>query len=74
MNYLQHFLFTAARIIKLCPLNISLSFSLASSLVKDIGKKHCLISQDILIFPLQTVLPLSQLLTCRRLLTFSASV
>lgn len=39
MNYLQHFPFTAARIIKLCFLNISLSFSLTSSVVKDIVRR-----------------------------------
>lgn len=55
MNYLQHFLLTAARIIKLCFLNISLSFSSTPSVVKvrEEGKKnHCLISQDLLLFPL----------------------
>lgn len=57
MNYLQHFLLAAARIIKLCFLNISLSFSSTSSVVKDREegkkkKKNTLISKDILLFPL----------------------
>lgn len=53
MNYLQRFLFTAARIIKLYFLNISLSFSLTSSVFKGRREKtYCLISQDILLFPL----------------------